>query len=178
MFITRETERHYLVSKIVDQKDFTSMKLIEDMYVNNYMVNVKSYSSIRYFINNIISLCEWLHYHPMDNKEGTGKRESVSSNKSNERTKKKGNIIENFFGKTGAQSDGNDKIEEEDKAEYAYPDLNNRFYQRFCLMESLYSVLEKKQEDPEEKNEENEHQNEIQTQDDTLINNSAFADII
>ena len=45
-------------------------------------------------------------------------------------------------------------------------------------MESLYSVLEKKQEDPEEKNEENEHQNEIQTQDDTLINNSAFADII
>ena len=50
-----------------------------------------------------------------------------------------------------AQSDGNDKIEEEDKAEYAYPDLNNCFYQRFCLMETLYSVLEKKQEDPEEK---------------------------
>ena len=77
----------------------------------------------------------------MDNKEATSKREIANSNNSNDKAKKKGTIIENLFGKGigGSQSAVTDKKEDDtDKVDYSYPDLNNCFYQRFKLMETLY----------------------------------------
>ena len=118
-----------------------------------------------------------MYYHPMDNKEATSKREIANSNNSNDKAKKKGTIIENLFGKGigGSQSAVTDKKEDDtDKVDYSYPDLNNCFYQRFKLMETLYSIIGKKEEEKAKK-EENDIQNEAQTKDDTLNNNSANA---
>ena len=92
----------------------------------------------------------------MDNKEATSKREIASSNNSNDKAKKKGTIIENLFGKGigGSQSAVTDKKEDDtDKVDYSYPDLNNCFYLRFKLMETLYSIIGKKEEEKAKKEE-------------------------
>ena len=98
----------------------------------------------------------WMYYHPMDNKEATSKREIANSNNSNDKAKKKGTIIENLFGKGigGSQSAVTDKKEDDtDKVDYSYPDLNNCFYQRLKSMETLYSIIGKKEEEKAKKEE-------------------------
>ena len=166
-FISRETEIHYLVSKIYKKNDERRTMLIEDMFVNYYMINVNSYSSIRYFINNLIILCEWIYYHPMiiEKKEDASKRESVNSRNSNEQKKKTNKFLAFLRLNKGESQNEEEKEKKEEKEEekekkedFSYPSLNNCFYQRFSLIQELFSILAKTKEEKElEENEENDN---------------------
>ena len=87
------------------------------MFVNYYMINVNSYSSIRYFINNLITLCEWIYYNPMviDKKEVAQQRESFdcrnSRNSYEQKKKGVGDLIVDFFRPNKEQSQNEEEIE-------------------------------------------------------------------
>ena len=137
------------------QNEEQKIMLIEDMFVNYYMINVNSYSSIRYFINNLITLCEWIYYNPMviDKKEVAQQRESFdcrNSRNSNEQKKKGGgDLIVDFVRPNKEQSQNEEekeKKEKEDESDFAYPELDNCFYQRFSLIQQLFRIIANKKE--------------------------------
>ena len=137
------------------QNEEQKIMLIEDMFVNYYMINVNSYSSIRYFINNLITLCEWIYYNPMviDKKEVAQQRESFdsrNSRNSNEQKKNIGNrILDAILHPNKKQSQNEEekeKKEKEDESDFAYPELDNCFYQRFSLIQQLFRIIANKKE--------------------------------
>ena len=185
-FISRETDIHYLVSKMYKQNEEQKIMLIEDMFVNYYMINVNSYSSIRYFINNLITLCEWIYYNPMviDKKEVAQQRESFdsrNSRNSNEQKKNKGNFFSDVIGRfrpnkeQSQNEEEKEKKEKEDESDFAYPELDNCFYQRFSLIQQLFRIIANKKEkkntevNEEEEEEENEEDDSKEQEKDSEI---------
>ena len=59
VIIYPETETHYHI-KVKYSKDSTKMiPLIQNSFLSDYIININSKNGILYFINNLISLCEW-----------------------------------------------------------------------------------------------------------------------
>ena len=168
------------------QNEEQKIMLIEDMFVNYYMINVNSYSSIRYFINNLITLCEWIYYNPMviDKKEVAQQRESFdsrNSRNSNEQKKNKGNFFSDVIGRfrpnkeQSQNEEEKEKKEKEDESDFAYPELDNCFYQRFSLIQQLFRIIANKKEkkntevNEEEEEEENEEDDSKEQEKDSEI---------
>lgn len=58
-FISPVSDSHCFIRKNASSKK----EKIESLFIHDYIININSLSSIRYFMNNIILLCEWFEYY-------------------------------------------------------------------------------------------------------------------
>ena len=70
--VTPVSDGCYLLRKRYNKKE-SQIDLLEDMFVNDYVFNVNSYSSIRYIVNFLIILSDWYYYHSL------GKEDDLSN---------------------------------------------------------------------------------------------------
>ena len=118
----------------------------------------------------------------IDKKEVAQQRESFdcrNSRNSNEQKKKGvGDLIVDFFRPNKEQSQNEEekeKKEKEDESDFAYPELDNCFYQRFSLIQQLFRIIANKKEkkntevNEEEEEEENEEDDSKEQEKDSEI---------
>lgn len=70
--VTPVSDGCYLLRKRYNKKE-SQIDLLEDMFANDYVFNVNSYSSIRYIVNFLIILSDWYYYHSL------GKEDDLSN---------------------------------------------------------------------------------------------------
>ena len=64
IFIIPLDDDHYLIKKQYHlDKDSYLLTVVENIFANDYIINSQCYGGIKYFINNLIILCEWFYYH-------------------------------------------------------------------------------------------------------------------
>ena len=113
------------------------------MFVNDYIINIKSYSGIRYFINNIIAIADWIYYHQgveednveiKDRKSQESPKMSLSTLFTFQISKKERNSNEQ---KEKNQNNFDNSIRDYNTNDYS----DNIFFIRQKLIRSLYSKL-------------------------------------
>ena len=132
IFIIPLDDDHYLIKKQYHlDKDSYLLTVVENIFANDYIINSQCYGGIKYFINNLIILCEWFYYHhvksenyikPSLNKEQNRITPHPNRDSSTERSS-------NSIGQTSIKSKYNDGY------------INNNLSQRYDIIQSICSSI-------------------------------------
>ena len=124
IFIIPLDDDHYLIKKQYHlDKESYLLSVVENIFANDYIINSNCYGGIKYFINNLIILCEWFYYHHVKSENYT--KPSM--------TKDPNRITPN----TSRDSSSNERSSTSNGITDGY--LNNNLSQRYDIIQSICS---------------------------------------